>query len=458
VPTIYVECTHTTQTNLNTGIQRVVRNVVRHAAAVAEGQGYVALPVMFQNNDLIEADFATVLGNKLHEGGTLLKQRSPFLERILRPCRYIVRNCIQTAIILLPFEPVRRFLFWPNIREKFFQLFRIPLRLIGIRLTPAPRGKVIRGHPGDILVLLDASWATRMPWSAIQRFKRNGGRVVGVIYDLIPVNYPESCIPEHVAVFKSWLRRLTRVADAFVCISSSAAQQLSDHFRSRFRSQPSIAHFYLGSELDLVAADGAIRPMLKEIFSAQRHVFIAVGSIEPRKNHSFVLDAFEEFWCNGGEASLVLIGQIGWKSEKVIDRIAHHKELGRRLFLLHDTSDTELDYAYRNASALIIASKIEGFGLPVVEAFQRGLPVLCSDIPVFREIADGRALFFALDEPYHLTNALMDFAKTNALSGRQHRTPLPWLTWRESTEQLFEVSMKTLSPEKAGEPKDFGKP
>jgi alpha-1,2-rhamnosyltransferase len=198
--------------------------------------------------------------------------------------------------------------------------------------------------------------------------------------------------------------------------------------------------------------------MLKEIFSAQRHAFIVVGSIEPRKNHSFILDAFEEFWRNAGEASLVLIGQIGWKSEKVIDRIAHHKELGRRLFLLHDTSDTELDYAYRNASALVIASKIEGFGLPVVEAFQRGLPVLCSDIRVFREIADGRALFFALDEPHRLTTALMDFAKTNALSGRQHRTPLPWLTWRESTEQLFEVSMKILSPEKAGEPKDFGRP
>jgi glycosyltransferase involved in cell wall biosynthesis len=102
-------------------------------------------------------------------------------------------------------------------------------------------------------------------------------------------------------------------------------------------------------------------------------------------------------------------------------------------------ADSELDYAYRHASALIIASKAEGFGLPVVEAFQYGLPVLCSDIEVFREIADGRAMFFSLDDPARLTAALDDFCATHDPALRRLRDPQPWLTWRESTEQLLDV-------------------
>jgi glycosyltransferase involved in cell wall biosynthesis len=169
-----------------------------------------------------------------------------------------------------------------------------------------------------------------------------------------------------------------------------------------------------------------------------------VGSIEPRKNHRFVLDAFDRFWQRGGEGSLLIIGRYGWKTDDVIERIAKHRQLGHQLHILRDASDSELDYAYRNASALVIASEIEGFGLPVVEAFQRGLPVLCSDIPVFREIADGRATFFDLSDPCRLSAALQAFCDRHDLADRRARTPQRWLTWRESTEQLFRAFLEAL--------------
>jgi alpha-1,2-rhamnosyltransferase len=115
------------------------------------------------------------------------------------------------------------------------------------------------------------------------------------------------------------------------------------------------------------------------------------------------------------------------------------------LFLLRDATDSELDHAYRHASALVIASSIEGFGLPVAEAFQHGLPVLCSDIPVFREIADGRAAFFGLDSPDSLTAALRSFCQTHDIATRHERTPQGWYTWRESTDQLLTTVLTTLN-------------
>ena len=167
-----------------------------------------------------------------------------------------------------------------------------------------------------------------------------------------------------------------------------------------------------------------------------------VGSIEPRKNHAYVLDAFDLFWQQGGIASLVIVGRHGWKSDSLLERIAQHEQLGRQLFLLRDATDAELDHCYRNASALVIASIIEGFGLPIVEAFQRGLPVLCSDIPVFREIADGKATFFDLAHPDHLTGALEGFCRDHASQDRRMRKPQKWLNWRESTEQLISAIMR----------------
>ena len=161
-----------------------------------------------------------------------------------------------------------------------------------------------------------------------------------------------------------------------------------------------------------------------------------VGSIEPRKMHSYVLDAFDGFWASGASGALVIIGRQGWKTEEFLQRVALHPELGRQLFILRDATDAELDHCYRKSSSLVIASEIEGFGLPVVEAFQRGLPVMCSDIPVFREIADGKAVFFSLADPRNLTQALQEFCARMSLNERRERRPQGWIGWRQSAEQL----------------------
>jgi alpha-1,2-rhamnosyltransferase len=160
-----------------------------------------------------------------------------------------------------------------------------------------------------------------------------------------------------------------------------------------------------------------------------------------------VLDAFDAYWALGSDAALVIVGRQAWKTDAFLQRVASHKQLDRRLFLVRDATDGELDYAYRSASALVIASEIEGFGLPVVEAFQRGLPVLCSDIPVFREIAEGKATFFDLSQSCRLTETLVEFCRLHHVAQRGTRLPQKWLTWQESTDQLCAAIKRALAPE-----------
>jgi alpha-1,2-rhamnosyltransferase len=258
------------------------------------------------------------------------------------------------------------------------------------------------------------------------------------------VTHPKTSTPQHTAIFGEWLRQHARHSDALIAISRSAAEQLAGWLAKQRNhgNQPVIDHFLLGSELDLIRAGDPIRQSIQQIFTLDRHVFLMVGTIEPRKNHSFVLDAFDTFWAQGHSGTLLIAGHHTWKADAFLERVARHLQLDRQLFLLRDTTDAELDHAYRNASALVIASQVEGFGLPVVEAFQRGLPVLCSDIPVFREIADGRANFFDLKDGANLTRELARVCA--APPDRAGRQPQSWLTWRESTEQLCAAIMRAL--------------
>jgi len=73
----------------------------------------------------------------------------------------------------------------------------------------------------------------------------------------------------------------------------------------------------------------------------------------------------------------------------------------------------------------------EGFGLPLVEASQRGLAIMCSDIPVFHEVADDNAIFFDLDDPEDLARDLLNFVPRTSSTQR-------WITWEDSTRQLID--------------------
>jgi alpha-1,2-rhamnosyltransferase len=480
-PILYIECTHTYHSDVQSGIQRVVRNIMRNAGAVADSYGYDLVPVVFEAGQFREAGLAQVLHDKLLAGAgaalpppsrlhRLRQANSPraLAVLVLRSIYWRGRTLIAT---LLPFPAVKRFLYADPMEFGLAWCVRRPLvllrRLRGLSETRVAAdfeiadpvalndgfGASLDARPrqdGNILLLLDSSWHLQI-WPAVRRFVASGGTTQTVVYDLIPITHPATVVRSLREVFYAWMDEHLRVSRRFMAISRSTAAELDDYLARHAATEAdpapwSITPFYLGSELDLIDPNQEVRQDVHAMFDGPEHVFIVVGSIEPRKNHRFILDAFDRHWRNGGTARLVIIGRHGWKTEDVMGRIEAHPQLGERLFLARDMGDSDLQYAYGHASALIIASEAEGFGLPVVEAFQRGLPVLCSDIGVFREIADGRATFFGLGNPAMLTDAVAAFCASHDAQDRAARHPQPWLTWRESTEQLLDVVLSPTPP------------
>ena len=106
--------------------------------------------------------------------------------------------------------------------------------------------------------------------------------------------------------------------------------------------------------------------------------------------------------------------------------------------MFNDLSDTSLEHAYAHASALVFPSFVEGFGLPLVEAMQRGLPAMGSDIPVFREIGGEFMAYFDLQSPQSLAELVQTFERNGRFPAARDVSDWQWIGWREASAQLAE--------------------
>jgi alpha-1,2-rhamnosyltransferase len=272
--------------------------------------------------------------------------------------------------------------------------------------------------------------------------------IISVIYDLIPLTHPQFCDAGLVKVFNDWFDWIARTADGYVAISTTIRDQVREEMLRRIGTQQVgqrwFDYFHLGSELDLSEADAKVDRGLLDMFQTADPVFLMVSTIEPRKNHAYLLEAFELAWATGSKARLCIVGKIGWKCDALIERIRQHPELNRRLFMYNSLSDKSLEHAYSHATALVFPSHVEGFGLPLVEAMQRKLPAMASDIPVFREIGGDYMAYFDLANPQSLSDLVTGMERSGEFPAALGLEQWRWLSWREASAQLVERIERNL--------------
>lgn len=186
-------------------------------------------------------------------------------------------------------------------------------------------------YPGDIFLGLDLHAELVCAQQAVlQRWRMWGVTIGFVVYDLLPVHQPD-WFPQGTA--EKHLRWLNAIAqfDRVVCISQTVAaevnQWLTHNPRRKDHRAPRVSWFHLGADISPVASldtqnrSMSVKPCLKDIPS-----FLMVGTLEPRKGHLQVLEAFEHLWSEGCEVNLVFAGKQGWMVDMLIKRIALHPQ------------------------------------------------------------------------------------------------------------------------------------
>ena len=232
-------------------------------------------------------------------------------------------------------------------------------------------------------------------------------------------------------------------------VAKELQEWLQDHGPMRERPF-AVKWFHLGADPKNSAPSMGMPANAAQVLAKcqSRLSFLMVGTIEPRKGHLQTLAAFEELWKHGAQINLIIVGQEGWKGvpdglrrtiPDVVTCLRNHAKLGKSLFWLEGISDEYLEEVYAASSCLIAASEGEGFGLPLIESAQHKLPIIARDIPVFREVAGRHAFYFENSkDPQIVAKAIVDWLELNASGKAPQSTKMPWLTWAQSAKQLMD--------------------
>jgi glycosyltransferase involved in cell wall biosynthesis len=318
----------------------------------------------------------------------------------------------------------------------------------------APEDEPITARPGDVFLGLDLQHhTTRVQARYLSDLRDEGVFIYFVVYDLLPVKFPQFWPQEHLMhqVHSEWLATICRF-DGAVCISQAVADELREWYEQNgpTRDRPfDIKWFHLGADVNNSVPSSGLPGNAHLVLEALRTgpTFLSVGTIEPRKGQAQMLAAFDLLWQAGLDIKLVLVGKRGWMVEALVEALREHSEFGKRLFWLEGISDEYLEQTYSVSTCLIAASEGEGFGLPLIEAAQHGLPIIARDLPVFREVAGGHAFYFSGMAATDLAQAIRTWLDLFSTGSHPKSETMPWLTWKESTQQLLEaLPLRQTSP------------
>lgn len=208
--------------------------------------------------------------------------------------------------------------------------------------------------------------------------ERTSGVFVPMVHDVIPLNFPEYGRPREQKRHQQRMDSVARLADGILVPSEAVRQDLKTILPEG--NKISIWAVPHGTPSVGFSEDNSIVP--------KRPFFVYLSTIEPRKNHLMLLHAWRKMVETAPDNApiLVLVGKRGWENENIIDLLDRSRALRPYLLEYNNLSDGQVSRLLEASRALVFPSLTEGYGLPVAEALSMKVPVICSDIPVLREV------------------------------------------------------------------------
>lgn len=301
---------------------------------------------------------------------------------------------------------------------------------------------IVEFHDGDIFLMPDLHTQNVISkQESLSALCMRGIKVITVLYDIIPMDYPGYFSKDFVSEYKSYLEAAARFS-GIIGISRATLERYQRFCQSNDIEFPPyfISDYnYLGCDILKANPSLGMPEGAGEVLAGlgKNPTILMVGTMEPRKKHDQVLAAMDHLWKKGSGFNLVFVGRNGWQMDDFVEEIRNHPENGRHLFWLSGISDEYLEKVYEVSSGVIVASVDEGYGLPIIEAAQHGKPLLLRDIAVFRETAGDHARYFTGDSAEELGCCIENWIKDIQTGKSEDSSQIKYYTWKESTENLL---------------------
>lgn len=266
----------------------------------------------------------------------------------------------------------------------------------------------------------DLFWA---PYMNLPFLKTKAKKQVVTLHDVFHLANPQYYSRLKRIAIVPYYHFSTKNSDLILTVSDFSKSEIKKFFGKHIATKTQVV--YNGCDIH---ADNVVAP------NKEKKYFLFVGSVKPHKNLKNALLGFEQLKTE--DYQFIIVGKkegfiTGDKGIfDLVNRINQSKE---KVLFTGNITDTELYVWYKGASALVMPSFYEGFGLPLVEAMHFNLPIICSDIPIFREICGEKVLYF---NPHDCMDIRLKMQEV-----MQIHKPVYYPTWRKWSDTAEEVAL-----------------
>lgn len=263
-------------------------------------------------------------------------------------------------------------------------------------------------------------------------------KTVLTVHDLVAFLFPGTHNKKATLIEKITLKRALKKASHVITVSKNTKKDLLKKFK------------YKEEKVSIVPCAGAeeFRPMEKDKlgdFIKQTNLppkfFLAVGTIEPRKNYTGLIKAFAKLNKVHPDVHLIVVGQKGWGYEEFFNLIRKNY-LNRKVHTLGYLSNKSLMNLYSLSQALVFPSFYEGFGIPPLEAMRCGCPVIASNTSSIPEVVGDSAILINPENPKEIAAAMAKILKDPELRegfSKKGIEQAKKFSWRTSAEKLLKI-------------------
>lgn len=231
----------------------------------------------------------------------------------------------------------------------------------------------------------------------------NANFIIVTIHDLAFIRYKEFHPKDRIEFFNKLFMKNIVKANKIITVSNFIKQEIIDTLKIKSEDIEVIYNGY--DEKVFYKRDEVSKTNLMNELNLKKEFILFVGSIEPRKNLKTLIKAYNLLDKNlQDKFDLVIVGAKGWENSEIHDLIKQNSNIK----FLGYIDDESLATLYSAATVFVYPSVYEGFGIPPLEAMACGCPVILSDIEVFREIYDSKAIFFDTLSEFDLKLKLTD--------------------------------------------------
>ncbi|MBW4560967.1 MAG: glycosyltransferase family 4 protein [Mojavia pulchra JT2-VF2] len=229
--------------------------------------------------------------------------------------------------------------------------------------------------------------------------------VVATIHDLYPYEYPKNFGYPNVIFNQLFLRQCVNNSDGLSCVSKYTLERLKNYFpHIEQRKKTAVVYNYVDFS--------QVTPKVPNASNVKLPFLLSVAQHRKNKNLDILIQAYYLLLKNHQIADLtqlIIVGSSGPETDNILNQI-QALSLANRVLLMTSIDDDELCWLYNNCDLLVVPSSTEGFCLPLAEALYLACKVVCSDIPIFREIGNHNCTYFELqgDNSQNLAQAIIN--------------------------------------------------